>query len=92
MVGPCFKMFWGPPMCNGEKKLFYTIVPSRTRKYTALHKADTKLDSRCRWVEEKAEITGSVLQCLVGSTISTFVSNLYTFESVMVTVFTEEGR
>ena len=62
-------------------------VPSETRKYTVLHKADTKLDSRCWWLEEKAEITGSVLQCLVGSTISTFVSNLYTFGSVMVRVF-----
>ena len=63
---------------------FSHVLPSRTRKYTALHKADTKLDSRCWWLDIKAEITGSVLQCLVGGTISTFVSNLYTLGSLMV--------
>ena len=62
----------------------YIKVPSEIRKYTALHKADTKLDSRCWWLDIKAEITGSVLQCLVGDTISTFVSNLYTLGSLMV--------
>ena len=73
---PSRQATYGP--CSGKR------IPSEIRKYTALQKADTKLDSRCWWLDIKAEITGSVLQCLVGGTISTFVSNLYTFGSLMV--------